>query len=335
MQKGIQPFLILACVTAMLATGCDKLSGLGKSEGKSATVASKTATAPLLDMPSLAVAEHDRVAVVNEKPLSVKDVDLNLTELKQLAQAYGQEWKPIPVESEPATLGLDDVLDNLVVLELKAQDAKARGEIFRKTDVQRRWAYLERTFYAKQWDELQESLNKPSQEEINAFYEANKTSLIEPERIHLRQIVTATLAEAEAARARAVQGELFQRIAGEVSIGPGKELGGDIGEFVRANQQNLVDESLAGKVNVLYGQLESVAFTLENDQISQPVKDPNGRFVVVQLVGRTSPKQKTLTDVEDGITRLLTIQKIESKVEELRKKASVTTFLERLGAVAQ
>ena len=273
--------------------------------------------------------------MVNQVPISTADVALAVRELKQLTQAYGQTWTPLGTQDNPAWLDLTDVMNNLVDTELKAEDAKARG-VDRKTDVQRRLAYLERGFYAREWDELQRKQAEPSDEGVHNLYEQLKAQLKYPERIHVRQIVTNTLADAEAIRARAVQGAVFAQLAMESSVGSGKDQGGDVGWYIQAaDKERLTRIGLASNDAAFFPQLESVAFALEKDQISQPVKGPDGRYYVVQLQEREPAKERSELEVRDGLKELLMLQHVGEQLDQLRKKGRVERFPEHLGAVDQ
>ena len=87
--------------------------------------------------------------------------------------------------------------------------------------------------------------------------------------------------------------------------------------------------------NVFFPQLEPVAFALEKDQISQPVKGPDGRYYIVQLVDRKQARQRTEVEVHDDIKASLTIQKMQKQVEDLKKKADIKETADRLSAVEQ
>lgn len=299
--------------------------------------ASETASSSAGSSVKPVVPESERVADVNQVAISTTDMELAVLELKRLVQAYQQTWQTLPAHETPNALDLHDLMLNLVDTELKAQDARARG-LDRRTDVQRRFAYVQRGFFAQEWDRWQQERSTPTQEELHQFYEQNKAGFVEPERIKVRQLVTATLAEAETLRAQAVQGAVFAQLAREQSVGAGNEQGGDVGWYLRAidaERLRLLGEPV--EANVFFPQLEPVAFSLELHQVSQPVKGPDGTFYVVLVEERTPSRQKTELDVHDAIKGLLTMQKLQEAVAQLREqaKAQTKTFPERLPSVAQ
>jgi peptidyl-prolyl cis-trans isomerase C len=319
----------------MLLTGCDQVPWKSHEDSTASPSATTTPASQPAAVPVFLIPEAERVASVNDATLSMTDMELAVRELKQVMQAYQQPWQPLPAEERADALDLHDLLNNLIETELKAQDAKSRG-LNRRTEIQRRYAYLERAFYAQEWDRWQREQAASSEDDIHRFYEQNKAGFVEPERIRLNQIVTETLAQAEAARAQAVQGAVFAQLALEQSVGPGKEQGGDIGWFLRAlDHERLRLLGSAPTEGVLFPQLEPVAFALDANQVSQPVKGPDGKFYIVQLVERKTARQQTELEVRDAIRELLLLQRRQQQLEELRRKARLTEFKERLGNVPQ
>ncbi|MBI4322858.1 MAG: peptidyl-prolyl cis-trans isomerase [Candidatus Omnitrophica bacterium] len=329
MRRGVGPLCV--GIAALALAGCERFpweSG-GGSSAKPAASAPESAGPP----PVPFVPEQETVAKVNQTPVSTTDVELALSELKRLMQAYQQTWEPLPVDDTPDRLDLPDVVNNLVDSELRTQDLLARGL---SADAKRRWTYVQRSFYSQEWDRWQRERALPADEEVHQFYEQNKAGFSEPERIRASQVVMDTLAEAEAVRSQAVQGAVFSQLARERSVGAGKEQGGDIGWHLRAvDKERLRLMGQPSPEQVFFPQLEPVAFALEVNQVSQPVKGPDGRYYVIQLQERKSARQQTELEVRDAIKELLTLQQVQRQLEQLRQKAQVERFGERLNAVKQ
>ena len=313
--------------------GCDRWPGESKSEAISPPQASSPPSPP----PSqLAVPPQERVALVNQAPVSTTDVELSLGEVKRFVEAAQQTWKPLPVEELPDQLDLHDVLEGLIEAELKAQDARARG-LDRQTERQRRFRYLERSFYAQEWERWQREHATPTDTEIQQFYEQNKAGFVDPERVRVRQIVTQTVNEAEAVRTKAVQGSDFAQLARDFSVGAEKNAGGEVRWHLRAIDKEWLRRLLGAspEEEVFFPQLEPIVFALEIHQISQPVKGPDGRYYIVEVEERKPARQQTELEVHDTIKDFLTVQKIQREVEQLRDKAKMEQFPEHLGNVQQ
>lgn len=310
----------------MAAGGCDRLSPNANKPSPSAEAQQTGA---------MMVPTQELVAKVNQASLSTTDVELATLELRRFVEATQQTWTPLPPQELPDALDLGDVLNNLIDAELKAQDARARG-LDARTEVKRRMAYLQRGFYAQEWDRWQRDRAVPKEEELHQFYEQNKLGFSDPERVRARQVVTETPSEAEAVRTKAIGGDDFSQLARDFSVGAGKAQGGDIGWHLRTfDRDRLRFMGAAVTEEVFFPQLEPVAFALEQGQISQPVKGPDGRYYVVKLEERTPARQQTELEVHDAIKELLTLQNMQRQLEELRKKAQLERFIERLTEVKQ
>ena len=334
---GTTSRLAIGWLSAVLAlsvsVGCERWPWEAKSEAVSPPASGQPTTA----QPSgyLPVPSQEQVALVNQTPLSTTDVELSLLEVKRFVQAAQQEWKPLPVQDLPDQLDVYDVMENLIEAELKAQDARARG-VDRQASIQRRFRYLERSFYAQEWERWQREHATPTAQEIRQFYEQNKAGFVDPERVRVRQIVTQTVTEAEAVRTKAVQGTDFAQLARDFSMGAGKEQGGAIGWHLRAmDKERLRLIGGSPMEEVFFPQLEPIAFALEQHQISQPVKGPDGRYYIVELEDRKPAREQTELEVHDTVKELLTAQKIQQALTQLRSKAKLDKFPEHLSSVQQ
>ena len=323
--------LVSLAVLVVVTTGCERWPWETKPTSGQQQ-ASPSSPSPASPAP-LFVPDQNVVAKVNQVPISTTDVELATLELKRLIQAYQQTWEPLPAEDVPDRLDLSDVVNNVVDAELKAQDLQSRGVT---TEAKRRLAYVQRSVYAQEWDRWQRERAAPTEEETHQFYEQNKSGFTEPERLRARQVVTATLAEAEAVRSQAIQGVPFAQVAREKSVGAGKDEGGDIGWHLRAvDRERLQLMGASPTEQTFFPQLEPVAFALEVNQVSQPVKGPDGRYYIVQLEERKPAKQQTELEVHDAIKEFLTAQKLQRQLDQLRQKAQVNRFTDRLKNVKQ
>lgn len=324
---------VAAVLMVSASAGCERWPWESKSEAISPTPAGSPPSAT--PSSQIAVPLQERVAVVNQAPISTTDVELSLAEVKRFMEATQQTWKPLPAEALPNQLDLHDVVDGLVEAELKAQDAHARG-MDRQPLIQRRFRYLERSFYAQEWERWQREHATPTDAEIQQFYEQNKAGFVDPERVRARQIVTQTVNEAEAVRTKAVQGSDFAQLARDFSVGAGKAEGGEIGWHLRAmDKERLRLMGASPTEEVFFPQLEPIAFALEKHQISQPVKGPDGRYYLVELEERKPARQQTELEVHDPVKELLTAQKIQQELERLRSTAKMEPFPEHLSSVQQ
>lgn len=318
----------------LLSSGCERWPWESKPEP--AQHPAEHASQNPASQPDLTAPPQDVVARVSQSPISTTDVELATLELKRFVQTSGQEWTPLPAQDVPDALDLTDIVNNLVDVELKAQEARARG-LDLKPDFKRRLTYLQRGVYAQEWDRWQRERALPAEEAIHQFYEQNKSGFQDPERLRVRMIVTATISEAEALRATAVQGVDFAQLAREHSVGSGKDEGGEAGWYVReVHRRLLVSIGQLKDEKTFFDQLEPVVFALQDlGQVSMPVKGPDGHYYIVKLEERKPARQRTELEVHDAIREWLTAQRLQQDLDQLRTKVRIEQFPERLKDVSQ
>lgn len=161
----------------------------------------------------------------------------------------------------------------------------------------------------------------PSAEEVRAFYDANPEGFTQPEQVHARHILikvdeNSDPATWEEARKRALDiqakasapGADFAALAAEFSEGPlGARNGGDLGWFGR---QQMVPE------------FEEVAFSLDENEISAPVRTQFGWHIIQKLGHRDS-----------GIVEFDAIEvRLENKMRNDRVQKALSDLLSELHA---
>jgi len=161
-----------------------------------------------------------------------------------------------------------------------------------------------------------------SDDEIGTYYLKHHEEYEGKETVRVRQILLAApqdgdpavrekqRAEAEAVRARLLNGELFEKLAAQYSQGPMAQ-GGDIGFIERG---------------MVLPEIEEVAFSLQVNQISAVIESPAG-FHILQVTDRRGAGLKAIETVREEIREKLEEEKMEKKFEEwlleLRRKSHV------------
>lgn len=275
------------------------------------------------------VAETQVVARVNTLPITVQDFRQRTEELG----AFGVDWTTLPSEQKEPLRG--QLLEDLVRTELMAKDSIARGAL-RDAETQAGLWYLVRSFLARQWVQREQKALRVTQAEIEGFYSANKEIYKVPGRLRVRQVVVATEAEAKQVLRQLLDGASVAELAKTRSIAPDAPTGGDLGSVVRAFDKELYrrqGQELEGAV--LFPGAEEVVFALEEGGISQIVK---GRgiggaaeaYYVYQVAKKEPSREKSLTEVQDEVKALLTLQKLNEKVGQLRNAAKADLYPDRL-----
>ncbi|MCP4895368.1 MAG: hypothetical protein GY906_00200 [bacterium] len=155
-----------------------------------------------------------------------------------------------------------------------------------------------------------------TEEEIKAFYDSRPDDFRTPAAVSARHILfraeadtpegelAGLRAQAEAARKRAIDGEDFATLAGELSQGPTASRGGDLGFFTK---EQMVEP------------FASAAFALKPGEISPVVRTTFG-FHVVKAEERRAEGVRSLAEVRDSISAYLLDGKVAPLLDELIKK---------------
>jgi len=171
---------------------------------------------------------------------------------------------------------------------------------------------------------------KVSDEDVKNYYQQHAREFSGEEEIHVRHIFlplaegapaadeARVRAEGEKALERVRRGEDFAKVAREVSKGPGAEEGGDLGWIRRGTIQR---------------QLEDVAFSLQDGQVSQLVRAGPGLHLF-KVEGHRVGGGKPFDSVKDQIRDLLTNEQLETYqaqyVTELKRDAVIQVNLPEL-----
>lgn len=150
---------------------------------------------------------------------------------------------------------------------------------------------------------------KPSEAEIQKYYNQNKQRFGAPERRDLQIVLTKTQAQAQAAKKEIQSGKSFASVAKSKSIDPAsKAKGGALPGVVKGQEQKALDAAVfAAKTGVLNG----------------PVKTPFG-YYVFEVATVHAPSQQALAQVKSSIQQQLTAQKqqkaLSTFVSDFKKK---------------
>lgn len=164
-------------------------------------------------------------------------------------------------------------------------------------------------------------------DEVQAFYREHQAEFRQPGRVRARHILVkadsrASPDKADPARQKAADllariraGEDFAVLAKQHSQDPGTaSKGGDLGYFKKGD---------------LLPEFDRVAFFLEKDQVSEPVRTPLG-YHLIQVTERQNETVPPLDQVKTQVRQLLMMKKgndlLETVVMDLRKKADITIY---------
>lgn len=140
-----------------------------------------------------------------------------------------------------------------------------------------------------------------NQQELAEYYRANPAKFLQPERVHLRQILVEERSAAEQAAREISRGASFESAAKQFSAGPRADFGGDQGILSRED---------------LPPELAAQIFALDSGEVSGIIEADYG-FHIFQVEERMPETSKSLEEAAPAI------------VEELRevKRASIVASL--------
>jgi peptidyl-prolyl cis-trans isomerase C len=244
--------------------------------------------------------EKKVLAVVGEKEITNHDVE---DALRSLDQYQAMQFN--------SAEGKNRLLNDLVNQELFYMEAKDQNlhndENFRK-EMQR----VEDNML-KQY-----SINRLltnitlTDEEIQAYYEANKQQFMNPETAKASHILVESEEEASDLLNKINTGEMkFEEAALQCSQCPSKEVGGDLGSFGRGQ---------------MVPEFEEAVFNMNPGEVKGPVKTEFG-YHLIKVEDRNQGGQASLDEVRAEIAKGLTYQKqneiYTNKVNELQAKYPV------------
>jgi parvulin-like peptidyl-prolyl isomerase len=141
-----------------------------------------------------------------------------------------------------------------------------------------------------------------SVDEARRYYAANRRGYVADEGVHLAQIIVTEEADGEKALQRLKNGEDFDKVARDVSSGPERERGGDIGYFGRG---------------MLPEAIEKEVFALPAGRTSTLIKSPYG-YHIFKVLKRERKGAGRFEDVRERV------------MQDLRKEKEETAFLDWL-----
>ncbi len=158
--------------------------------------------------------------------------------------------------------------------------------------------------------------------EVQQYYDAHKSEFVRPEEVDLSEIflktegktpeqIAAIKKQAEALRARIVNGEDFAALAKRYSEGPAKDEGGELGEYQRGQ---------------LAKPLEDAVFQLDKGGITNVIQTQTG-FIILKVNSHYNAGLQPLDKVENEITNRLYAEKMEPALREYLQQLREESYI--------
>ena len=151
---------------------------------------------------------------------------------------------------------------------------------------------------------------------MQRYYEEHKDEFEQPAAIKVRHIFFAlpasasqedaerTLAKVQEAQKRLAGGDDFEDVAKDLSEGPEASEGGLLGQMRKGQMQP---------------EIEAVAFSLKNGEVSEPVRSPAGVHIL-RVDERETEYQVPIEDVREQIKERLYAEAVESRFQQWIEK---------------
>ena len=252
--------------------------------------------------------QGDVLARIDNQPVTLADLEARL-----------EGMPPFMREQLDKPEGRERLLKAIVEEEIIVREAKAMGldrtEEFRDEMERRQRDALVRLFYERVIDEA----SKPSQSEIETYYQSHLDQFVEPAKARARHIVVKTEKEARKIKKRLEDGADFAELAKKYSLDAlTKDREGVIhGQIIRGKPIKGLGD---------YPELVDAIFSLKEGEIGGPVETSMG-YHVIRLERFEPERQKSLEEVRSTIESQLQFERRQavrdSVLSDLREKYNV------------
>lgn len=291
----MRPVPVLA-VALLALSACGPQAGEGGEEAGASAQRSPVAYA-FTDLEPMG--EDDAVAA------EVGDTAIYVSDVRR--EAAAQELVEDAAALDPADAAFQQVLSELIEQRLLALEAR-RQQLDADPEARRRLAAAEERILGNILVETAVS-RSVSEEAIQRVYEEQVRLIPPTEEVRARHILVATREEAEEVARLLSEGEDFATLAAQVSEDPATRFeGGDLGYFTREG---------------ILPAFASVAFETPVGEISEPFETEFG-WHVLTVVDRRNQPRPSLEEMRPRIVRFLTLEGIQSLLDEIRETYPVT-----------
>lgn len=157
-----------------------------------------------------------------------------------------------------------------------------------------------------------------TEEELRALYEENAQRYLTT-RLHLRQITVPDRATIQTIRKQLADGVAFEELAAHANLDPAlRQKGGDLGWV----EQRKLPTSVIGPAHRL----------VEPGSVTDPFQDREGRWNLVQLVGREKAARRSFESVRDQLEYELRVLRSREALAALLDERRATLAIERVAA---
>ncbi len=263
----------------------------------------------------VALAREQVLAKVNKATLTLREFN------EMLTPPAGAQRPELTVEMKQR------YMDSWVEQEIAYQEA-IRQKIDRDEAVKRQLKQMTRQIIVQAFSAKKlESLQEPTQKELEQYYKDNAQMFQVPEQVTLAVIQLDTQEDAKAAGKRLEAGEDFAELAGELSTDKvTARRGGNLGPMSH--------EVLARRFSP---ECADAAFALEDNTASGPLRARKG-YCILKSSGKLPAREQPFGMVKPRIQSMVNMDKrrtlFDSVIADLKKDARIEKHPELLGPAA-
>lgn len=237
-----------------------------------------------------------------EEKVIAKVDGVNITEadVATARAEIGQELASIPVEQR------DRVLVEFLIENQLLATAAEKGKLTEKPEFANRLEYYRRRALRDLYFETNVR-DVVSEADARKVYDEQVAQLKPETEVRARHILVKEEQDAFDAIERVNRGDEFAEVAKELSQGPSKAQGGDLGYFTKGQ---------------MVKEFEEAVFALDKGEMSEPVKTQFG-WHVIKVEDKREKTPPSFDDVKERIVAALVQRKAQEVMQDLRSKAEV------------
>lgn len=218
-------------------------------------------------------------------------------DLDAMADAVPERFRYLYTTPEGRKATLDYIVNVYVLAAQAEKDGMTKDPKFQTLLNFTKKDLLARLYLDKQGSAVAE----PTEKEVKAYYDQKSDEFTNLASSHIRHILVKTEDEAKDILNKLRKGSKFDELAAKYSTCPSKERGGDLGWMPRGR---------------LVKEIEDVAFSMNNGEISGPVQTRFGYHIVL-LEDKRPESKSSYDEVKDYIFEQLKYQKQQDLYEKL------------------
>lgn len=256
------------------------------------------------------IAKDKKKSQLTEKDLK-QGCETQYDQLKSQVMSFliRSEW----LNKQAEELGID-----IPEAKIKAALNQARQQAFPNTEDYK--AYLKNSgqteadlLYRQRSQMLEERITqvvnnqakKVSQDEVDRYYQKNRSQFTQPAVRTLNLVMTETEGEAQQAKRAVEAGQPWDKVADKYSIDPtSKSNGGILAGVSQGSQEKTLDKAI---------------FAAPTNQIEGPLKTPQG-YYIFKVTSETPEKIQSLERLQDSIVQIVASERQQKAIQQFGKQ---------------